>query len=92
MVSKMIEGWNKKNQKQKILSVLGIIISIIIIVLAILQMIDILPNAINIFEPLLGVLMVIQAIEQWQDNRKSAYFSLAVAIFIFIVGIVILFL
>ncbi len=86
-----IKDWNKKTIPFKILTIFGLIISVTIVVLALMQIFNIWDNAINVFEPLLGVLMIIQAIENWKTNRSTAYFSLFVAIFIFLVAIIILF-
>ena len=86
-----LKDWNKKTIPFKILTIFGLIISISIIVLALMQIFNIWDKAINVFEPLLGVLMIIQAIENWKTNRLTAYFSLFVAIFIFLVAIIILF-
>ncbi|MNP77879.1 hypothetical protein D3C76_1753930 [compost metagenome] len=52
-----------------------------------MQILDIWENAINVFEPLLGVLMVIQTIQNWKKNKAVAIFSLCVAIFIFGISI-----
>ena len=86
-----IKDWNKKTIPFKILTIFGLIISVTIVVLALMQIFNVWDKAINVFEPLLGVLMIIQAIENWKTNRLTAYFSLFVAIFIFIVAIIILF-
>lgn len=56
-----------------------------------MQIFNVWDKAINVFEPLLGVLMLIQAIENWKTNRLTAYLSLFVAIFMFIVASIILF-
>ena len=87
-----IKDRNNKTIPFKILTIFGLIISITIVVLALMQIFNVWDKAINVFEPLLGVLMIIQAIENWKTNRATAYFSLFVAIFIFIVAIIILFL
>lgn len=86
-----LKDWNKKTIPFKILTIFGLIISVTIIVLALMQIFNIWDKAINVFEPLLGVLMIIQTIENWKTNRLIAYFSLFVAIFIFLVAIIILF-
>lgn len=86
-----IEGWEQKSLSMKVLTVAGFIISIAVIVLSALQILNVWDKAINIFEPLLGGLMLIQTIENWKGNRKTAYFSLFVAIFLFIVAFVIIF-
>lgn len=85
-----LKDWNKKTIFSKILTILRLIISITIIFLALMQIFNVWDKAINVFEPLLGVLMLIQAIENWKTNRSTAYFLLFVAIFMFIVAITIL--
>jgi hypothetical protein len=70
-----------------VLFVVGIICSISIIILALIQILGVWETAINVFEPLLGVLMLIQAIQNWKKSKLVAIFSLCVAIFIFIVAI-----
>lgn len=84
-------NWEQKSLFMKILTIVGFIISIAIMILSFLQVFNVWDKAINIFEPLLGVLMLIQTVENWKKNRTTAYFSLFVAIFIFIVAIIILF-
>ena len=86
----ILKDWNKKAIPFKILTIFGLIISITIIILSILQIFNVWNKAINVFEPLLGVLMLIQTIENWKTNKSTAYFSLFVAIFIFIVAFIIL--
>lgn len=83
-----LKDWNKKTLPFKTLTILGLIISITIIALAFMQIFNVWDKAINVFEPLLGILMIIQAIENWKTNRSTAYFSLFVAIFIFVVAII----
>lgn len=86
-----IESWKTKSLFSKIITIIGCIISLIIIILVLVQLLNIWDKAINIFEPLLGVLMIIQAIENWDKDRKMAYISLVVALFVFIVTFIILF-
>ncbi len=88
----LIKEWNKKTLLSKILTIIGFIVSITVIILAILNIFILWNNAIYVYEPLIVVLILIQAKEYWQKNKKVAYISLFAAIFIFIVTIVILFL
>lgn len=90
-MEKMRSVWNGKQANEKVLYVLSGICSIIIIILASMQILGIWKNAADIFEPVLGVLMLIQAIQNWRKNKKVAIFSLCVAIFIFICAIIIFF-
>lgn len=87
----IFQDWNKRTLQLKALTIIGAVISIAVIILSLMQIFNVWDEAINIFEPLLGALMIIQAIENWKTNRSTAYFSLFVAIFIFIVAIIILF-
>lgn len=79
--------WSQKQTHEKALSIIGIICSLSIIVLAGMQILGIWKAAINVLEPLLGVLMFIQAIQNWKKNKVVAIFSLCGAIFISVVTI-----
>ena len=83
--------WCKMQMYEKIAFVLGSLCSVSVIILAALQLFGTWEKAINIFEPLLGVLMVTQAVLQWRRNKAVAVFSLCVAIFIFVVAFIIYF-
>ncbi|MDF2820118.1 MAG: hypothetical protein K0R15_559 [Clostridiales bacterium] len=80
---------NEKNGNRKIIIITKITCSIIVIILALIQLIGIWDKAIYINEPLLGIVMLIQAIEHWEKNRKLAIFSLGVSLFVFVCAIVI---
>lgn len=75
--------WSQKQTNDKVLSVISMICSISIIILACMQILGIWKTAINVFEPLLGVLMLIQAIQNWKKNKDVAKISLCAAILIF---------
>ncbi|MDV4150861.1 DUF3953 domain-containing protein [Clostridium sp. AL.422] len=81
------EVWSSKSTSKKVLSIISVICSIIIIVLACMQIFGIWENAINVFEPLLGVVLLIQAIQNWKKNKVVAIVNLCAAIFIFLVWI-----
>jgi hypothetical protein len=91
MGQKLVLKWKEKSIKEKVLTITGGIISIVIIALAIMQLTGIWENAINVFEPLLGVLMIINALNIYKYNKLVAFFNLAVAVFIFIIAFVIFF-
>lgn len=67
-----------------------IIISIIIVVLALCQLLEIWKDAIYVFEPLMGIVLILQIILFWNTNRKVALIQLAVAVFILCVAAYIL--
>jgi hypothetical protein len=66
---------------------MGIICSISIIILAGLHILGIWKTAINAYQPLMGLLMLIQGIQYWKKYKVAALFSLCVALFIFWVSI-----
>lgn len=86
-----IKNWKQKSLFMKALTVISFLISIAVILLSLLQIFNIWDKAINIFEPLLGVLMLIQAIGNWKTNKSTAYLSVFVAVIIFVAAIFILF-
>lgn len=73
--------------KEKTLKIIRIIISILIIIFVVLQLTRIIPNADNIFMPMLGILMLMQTIEYWEKNKEIALLSLIAAIII-LLGVV----
>jgi len=81
-MGKVRDIWSQKQTNDKVLSVISMICSISIIILACMQILGIWRTAINVFEPLLGVLMLIQAIQNWKKNKDVAKVSLFAAILI----------
>ncbi len=90
-MKKISRAWCEMQMYEKISFILGSICSVSVIILGFMQLLDIWVKAINIFEPLLGVLMVTQGVLQWRRNKTVAVFSLCVAIFIFIITFIIYF-
>ena len=84
--NKNIEILNN-NRFIKFLRILGIIISIIVILFAFLQLFNIFERGDYVFIPGLGILMIIQALENWNKNFEQDRFSLGVGTFIFVVFI-----
>ena len=78
---------SKKQGNRKMLSVISGICSISIIILVCMQISGIWKTAVNLFEPLLGVLMLLQAIQSWKKSRTVAIVSLCATILIFLVTI-----
>ena len=75
--------WKDSPLSYKIITVLSVIVSLAVVILAILQIFDIWTQAINLCVPLMGVNLVCQTYIQWNTSRKSAYFSLGCAVFVF---------
>ena len=82
--------WNNMTTRDRIINVLIIILSVAVIVLAALQLLGIWENSINVYEPLLGVILLLQANLFWNQNRKIAVIQLCAAGFVFICAFVIL--
>lgn len=91
-MSAKLPTWKENSVVEKSLIIIGVAVSVAVIVLAVLQITGIYEKAIMIFEPLLGVLMLIQAMRYRKSNKIVAVFSACVALFIFSVAFVIFFL
>ena len=83
--------WKDAPLIHKIVTVVSIIVALSVIVLAILQMFDIWTQAINLCVPLMGVNLLFQTYTQWNTSRKTAYFSLSCAVFVFACTIAVFF-
>lgn len=88
----MKSKWKDMPLLHKVVTIASMLISLAVIVLAILQIFDIWTQAINVLVPLTGVTMLCQAYTQWNISRKVAYFSIGVAVFVFICAIAVFFL
>ena len=82
--------WNNMTTRDRIIHVLIIILSVAVIVLAALQFFGIWENSINVYEPLIGVVLLLQAKLFWRKNRKIAVVQLCASSFVFICAFVIL--
>ena len=80
----MKSKWKDMPLLHKVVTIASMLISLAVIVLAILQIFDIWTQAVNVLVPLTGVTMLCQAYTQWNISRKVAYFSIGVAVFVFI--------
>ena len=79
-MGKVRDKWSQKQTDEKVLSVIGSICSISIIILACMQILGFWRTVTNVFEPLLGVLMLIQTIQDWKKNKVVAKLSLYAAL------------
>lgn len=79
--------WNQKQTDEKVLSIIGIICSTSILIIGSMQILGVWKTAIKVFEPLLGLLMLIQAIQSWEKDKVVTILSLCASIFIFLVSI-----
>ena len=83
--------WKDSPLSHKIITVFSVIVSLAVVTLAILQIFDIWTQAINLCVPLMGVNLLCQTYTQWNTSRKTAYFSLGCAAFVFACAIAVLF-
>lgn len=88
-IKKEMPKWKEKSKFEKGLTLFSLILSISVIILATLSLVSNWQDAINITEPLLGLLMLIQTLQFWKYNKAVAIFSLIAAIFILGVAIVV---
>lgn len=91
-MEKSKEAFLKLGILEKIAFIVGMTSSVIVIVLGILKLTGVWNGAVTIGEIFLGLIMITQTILQWKKNRGVAIFSLCVAIFVFGVAFVMLFL
>lgn len=83
--------WKDIPLMHKIVTMISVAVSLAVVVLAVLQIFDIWEQAVNICVPLMGVSMLCQAYIQWNTSRKTAYFSIGTAVFIFICAVIVFF-
>ena len=83
--------WKDSPLSHKIITVFSVIVSLGVVTLAILQIFDIWTQAINLCVPLMGVNLLCQTYTQWNTSRKTAYFSLGCALFVFACAIAVFF-
>ena len=83
--------WKDTPLSHKIITGFSVIVSLAVVTLAILQMFDIWTQAINLCVPLMGVNLLCQTYIQWNTSRKTAYFSLGCAVFVFACAIAVFF-
>ena len=83
--------WKDTPLSHKMITVVSVTVSLAVVTLAILQMFDIWTQAINLCIPLMGVNLLCQTYTQWNTSRKTAYFSLGCAVFVFACAIAVFF-
>ena len=83
--------WKDTPMLHKVITVFSVIVSLVVVTLAVLQIFDIWTQAINLCIPLMGVNLLCQTYMQWNTSRKTAYFSLGCAAFVFACAIAVFF-
>ena len=83
--------WKDTPMLHKVITVFSVIVSLAVVALAVLQIFDMWTQAINLCVPLMGVNLLCQTYMQWNTSRKTAYFSLGCAVFVFACAIAVFF-
>jgi len=83
--------WKDTSTLHKVITVFSVIVSLVVVTLAVLQIFDIWTQAINLCIPLMGVNLLCQTYMQWNTSRKTAYFSLSCAVFVFACAVAVFF-
>ena len=83
--------WKDTPLSHKIITVFSVIVSLAVVTLAVLQIFDIWTQAVNLCVPLMGINLLCQTYTQWNTSRKTAYFSLGCAVFVFACAIAVFF-
>lgn len=81
----------EKSKVDKALTITRMIASFCVVVVSLLQLFEIWDKAINVSVPLIGVVLMLQSIQEWKKNRGVAIFGLGAALFIFVCAIVVWF-
>ena len=82
---------NEISVSSKIMLIVRIIASICVVVFATLQFFGVWDKAINLSAPLMGIVLLIQSVQEWKQQRGVAIFGLCAALFIFGCAIVVCF-
>lgn len=83
--------WNEMRTADKVMIAVRMIASVGVIVLASLQLFGVWEQAINVTTPLMGVVLLVQSIQEWKQRRGAAIFSLCAALFVFACAIAVWF-
>ena len=83
--------WKDTSTLHKVITIFSVIVSLAVVTLAVLQIFDIWTQAINLCIPLMDVNLLCQTYMQWNTSRKTAYFSLGCATFVFACAVAVFF-
>ena len=68
----MITKWNERSTVDKVLLVLRIVLSAVVLACAALKLLDVWNDALILAIPLLSVLILIQSIQEYKENKKAS--------------------
>ena len=87
----MKRKWKEMPAADKFMLIVRIVASILLVVFAALQLLGVWDKAINLAAPLMGIVLLIQSVQEWKKQRGVAIFGLCAALFIFGCAIVVWF-
>ena len=87
----MKRKWRDLSQADKFMLIVRVVASIIVVFFAALQLLGVWDKAINLAAPLMGIVMLVQSVQEWKKQRRVAIFGLCAALFIFGCAIVVWF-
>ena len=88
-MKKEMPKWKEKSTYEKGLLVLSLTLSFLVILFATIYLTGRWQGAINMTEPLLGLVMFVQALQFWKYNRFISILSLIASLFTLVVLIVV---
>ena len=92
-MKKWKEKWNSLTASEKIEVVIRLCCAVGVVVLSLLQVLGVWGQAAFVYEPLLGVLMLMEVRRYWKQGEKDhALLSLLGAVFLAVVWLIVVFL
>ena len=85
----MKRKWRELSQSDKFMLIARVAVSIFVVLFAALQLLGVGDKAINLAVPLMGIVLLIQSVQEWKKQRGIAIFGLCGALFIFGCAIVV---
>ncbi len=85
-----LPDWQNKTKLEKVLTIGSFALCIIVLILCIIQLVSKI-NLIKIYEPLLGITLLLGSIQYWKNNKPLAITCLLSSIYIIVISIIIIF-
>lgn len=87
----MKSKWNEKSAADKTMLVLRLTASIATVIFALLQLFDVWNKAIYVAAPLVGVVILMQSVQERKEHKGTAILGFGCAAFIFVCSVVVWF-
>ena len=87
----MKRKWRDLSQADKFMLIVRVVASFLVVIFAALQLMGVWDKAINLAAPLMGIVMLVQSVQEWKKQRGVAIFGLCAALFIFVCTIMVWF-